>query len=74
MLITAKRESMEHRPRRSDGMGTRGVDEGETPKEASAYPSEQLGITSSLGACHSIDGRPSNWGWYGATRCGCRSW
>lgn len=75
MLITAVvavRSSM--RDERWDGQMGRwadghlcGVCEGETSaKEASAYPSEQLGVPSSLGARHGIDGRPSNCRWYGS--------
>lgn len=47
-------------------------------KEASAYPSEQLGVASSLSARHGVDGRASNWRWHGvggvAAGCGDVAW
>lgn len=57
-------ESKERDPTREMGWAVVKVKERQQ-EEASAYPSEQLGVTSSLGARHGFDGRASNCRWYG---------
>lgn len=70
-------ESKEREPRREMGRAVMKVKERQQ-EEASAYPSEQLGVTSSLGARHGFDGRASNCRWYGvggvAAGCGDVAW
>lgn len=77
MLITTGEKSKERDPRREMGWAVVKVKERQQ-EEASAYPSEQLGVTSSLGARHGFEGRASNCRWYGvggvAAGCGDVAW